>query len=156
MLLPILETTDNGFADGDLALKKNHENMEKKHESLERTTHAASISILIQSMIPKGKLCKTRCHYAFSFDSRSNVDPVAKDCPSNGESVKADVRSKLRLTEGSVLGIVKARMYNASIIESDAIDRDIDLFRSSHGKLVLSTRDMSLLSLQKITVEVGK
>lgn len=90
-------------------------------------------------------------------DSKLNVDVVAKNRPtSSSESESTAVRSKMRLADGSVPGIVKVRMQNTSVIEGGATR----LIYSVHldGKPVpaeTAARDMALLSPQEVALELG-
>lgn len=82
--------------------------------------------------------------------SRSN------DKHGDNESTRIGVRSKLRLVDGSIPGIVKVRMQNTSVIESGATR----LIYSVHldGKPVpaeTAARDMALLSPQEVALELG-
>ncbi|EFN88575.1 hypothetical protein EAI_12016 [Harpegnathos saltator] len=93
--------------------------------------------------------------------AKSNVDVVASEnrsttSLSENESASAAVRSKMRLVDGSVPGIVKVRMQNTSVIEGGATR----LIYSVHldGKPVpaeTAARDMALLSPQEVALELG-
>ncbi|XP_014471715.1 PREDICTED: uncharacterized protein LOC106742875 isoform X2 [Dinoponera quadriceps] len=85
--------------------------------------------------------------------SELNVDVVSKNRSTNSS---ASVRSKMRLVDGSVPGIVKVRMQNTSVIEGGATR----LIYSVHldGKPVpaeTAARDMALLSPQEVALELG-
>lgn len=92
-------------------------------------------------------------------DFKSNIDVVSKNRStslSENEIASAGVRSKLRLVDGSVPGIVKVRMQNTSVIEGGATR----LIYSVHldGKPVpaeTAARDMALLSPQEVALELG-
>ncbi|XP_070160998.1 uncharacterized protein [Polyergus mexicanus] len=86
-------------------------------------------------------------------DSKSNTD-VISNRSSDDES--AGTRSRFRLTDGSIAGIVKVRMQNMSVIEGGAMR----LIYSVHldDKPVpaeTAARDMALLSPQEVALELG-
>jgi len=152
MLLPMLDTMEDGSADEDLALKKIMKMLRRdaKASSLENDERSIDLNPAEQATQEPTPVS------AFSSDSRSNVDSakVARNRSSSGED--AGVRSKLRLTDGSVPGIVKVRMQNTSVIEGGAMR----LIYSVHldGKPVpaeTAARDMSLLSPQEVALELG-
>jgi hypothetical protein len=158
MLLPMLDTTDDGSADEDLALKKIMKILSRdaKASPLENDGHSIDLNPDAIDDPREQAMQESTPVPAFSSDSRSNVDPVAKDRPSDDEDAGAGIRSKLRLIDGSVPGIVKVRMQNTSVIESGAMR----LIYSVHldGKPVpaeTAARDMSLLSPQEVALELG-
>lgn len=86
-------------------------------------------------------------------DSKSKTD-VISNRSSDNES--AGIRSKFRLADGSIPGIVKVRMQNTSVIEGGAMR----LIYSVHldDKPVpaeTAARDMALLSPQEVALELG-
>lgn len=103
--------------------------------------------------------------FANPDNSRSNADIVSGNRTTNlnrnadessSASANASVRSKLRLTDNSVPGIVKVRMQNTSVIEGGAMR----LIYSVHldGKPVpaeTAAKDMALLSPQEVALELG-
>lgn len=87
-------------------------------------------------------------------DSKSNNDVVSRNRSSDEESVS--MRSRLRLADGSIPGVVKVRMQNTSVIEGGAMR----LIYSVHldDKPVpaeMAARDMALLSPQEVALELG-
>ncbi|EFN74071.1 hypothetical protein EAG_04457 [Camponotus floridanus] len=89
-----------------------------------------------------------------STDSKSNNDVVSRNRSSDEESVS--MRSRLRLADGSIPGVVKVRMQNTSVIEGGAMR----LIYSVHldDKPVpaeMAARDMALLSPQEVALELG-
>ncbi|XP_020287267.1 uncharacterized protein LOC109856414 [Pseudomyrmex gracilis] len=87
-----------------------------------------------------------------SSESKPSDDVVFKNRSSNNE----DVRSKLRLADNAIPGVVKVRMQNTSVIESGATR----LIYSVHldDKPVpaeTAARDMALLSPQEVALELG-
>ncbi|XP_029171571.1 LOW QUALITY PROTEIN: uncharacterized protein LOC114940931 [Nylanderia fulva] len=84
-------------------------------------------------------------------DSKSNTDVVSRN-----RSSDAGMRSRLRLADGSIPGVVKVRMQNTSVIEGGAMR----LIYSVHldDKPVpaeTAARDMALLSPQEVALELG-
>lgn len=92
-----------------------------------------------------------------SSDSKLNTDDsISRSRSNDNEDVSASIRSRLRLADGSIPGVVKVRMQNTSIIEGGATR----LIYSVHldGKPVpaeTAARDMALLSLQEVALELG-
>ncbi|CAL1674160.1 unnamed protein product [Lasius platythorax] len=90
-----------------------------------------------------------------SIDSKSNnTDVISKNRSSYDEG--AGMRSRLRLADGSIPGVVKVRMQNTSVIEGGAMR----LIYSVHldDKPVpaeTAARDMALLSPQEVALELG-
>lgn len=90
-----------------------------------------------------------------SIDSKSNnTDVISKNRSSDDEG--AGMRSRLRLVDGSIPGVVKVRMQNMSVIEGGAMR----LIYSVHldDKPVpaeTAARDMALLSPQEVALELG-
>lgn len=86
-------------------------------------------------------------------DSKSNTDFVSNR---SSDDESAGMRSRLRLADGSIPGIVKVRMQNTSVIEGGAMR----LIYSVHldDKPVpaeTAARDMALLSPQEVALELG-
>lgn len=92
-----------------------------------------------------------------SSDSKLNTDDsISRSRSSDNEDVSASIRSRLRLADGSIPGVVKVRMQNTSVIEGGATR----LIYSVHldGKPVpaeTAARDMALLSPQEVALELG-
>ncbi|KAL6267619.1 hypothetical protein P5V15_000694 [Pogonomyrmex californicus] len=91
-----------------------------------------------------------------SSDPKLNSDSTPKSRSSDNENASADMRSRLRLADGSIPGVVKVRMQNTSVIEGGATR----LIYSVHldGKPVpaeTAARDMALLSPQEVALELG-
>jgi len=89
-----------------------------------------------------------------STDSKSNNDVVSRNRSS--DEVSVSMRSRLRLADGSIPGVVKVRMQNTSVIEGGAMR----LIYSVHldDKPVpaeMAARDMALLSPQEVALELG-
>jgi len=153
-MLPMLDMTNDGSADEDLALKKIMKMLRRDASSLENDRHSIDLNPDAINDPAEQATQESAPVPAFSSDSRSNIDPVAKDRSSDGEGAGTDVRSKLRLADSS--GIVKVRMQNTSVIEGGAMR----LIYSVHldGKPVpaeTAARDMSLLSPQEVALELG-
>lgn len=88
-----------------------------------------------------------------SIDSKSKIDVISNR---SNDNERADIRSRLRLVDGSIPGIVKVRMQNTSVIEGGAMR----LIYSVHldDKPVpaeTAARDMALLSPQEVALELG-
>lgn len=91
-----------------------------------------------------------------SSDSKLNTDSTFRNRSNDNEDASASVRSRLRLADGSIPGVVKVRMQNTSVIEGGAMR----LIYSVHldGKPVpaeTAARDMALLSPQEVALELG-
>lgn len=91
---------------------------------------------------------------ASTSDSKSNTSGTSGS--RSNKDASANVRSRLRLADGSIPGIVKVRMQNTSVIEGGAMR----LIYSVHldGKPVpaeTAARDMALLSPQEVALELG-
>lgn len=87
-----------------------------------------------------------------SSGSKMSGDVVSRNRSSSNEGE----RSKLRLADSTIPGVVKVRMQNTSVIESGATR----LIYSVHldGKPVpaeTAARDMALLSPQEVALELG-
>lgn len=87
-------------------------------------------------------------------DSKSNTDVVSRNRSSDEESI--GMRSRLRLADGSIPGVVRVRMQNTSVTEGGAMR----LIYSVHldDKPVpaeMAARDMALLSPQEVALELG-
>ncbi|XP_072750702.1 uncharacterized protein [Anoplolepis gracilipes] len=87
------------------------------------------------------------------FESKSKTN-VSRNQSNDDDS--ASMRSKLRLADGSIPGVVKVRMQNTSVIEGGAMR----LIYSVHldDKPVpaeMAARDMALLSPQEVALELG-
>lgn len=87
-----------------------------------------------------------------SSESKLSGDVVSRNRSSNNEGA----RSKLRLADNAIPGVVKVRMQNTSVIESGATR----LIYSVHldDKPVpaeTAARDMALLSPQEVALELG-
>ncbi|XP_011863714.1 PREDICTED: uncharacterized protein LOC105559768 isoform X3 [Vollenhovia emeryi] len=90
-----------------------------------------------------------------SSDSKLNTDNVFRS-RSNDTGDTSVIRSRLRLGDGAIPGVVKVRMQNTSVIEGGAMR----LIYSVHldGKPVpaeTAARDMALLSPQEVALELG-
>ncbi|XP_050457989.1 uncharacterized protein LOC126854883 isoform X2 [Cataglyphis hispanica] len=86
-------------------------------------------------------------------DSKFKIDVISNRSKDNE---REDIRSRLRLVDGSIPGIVKVRMQNMSVIEGGAMR----LIYSVHldDKPVpaeTAARDMALLSPQEVALELG-
>ncbi|XP_011162628.2 uncharacterized protein LOC105197781 isoform X2 [Solenopsis invicta] len=91
-----------------------------------------------------------------SSDSKLNTDSISRSQSNDNRYSSTSIRSKLRLADGSIPGIVKVRMQNTSVIEGGAMR----LIYSVHldGKPVpaeTAARDMALLSPQEVALELG-
>jgi len=89
-------------------------------------------------------------------NSKLNTDSLSRSRSNDNEDASASVRSKLRLADGSIPGVVKVRMQNTSVIEGGATR----LIYSVHldDKPVpaeTAARDMALLSPQEVALELG-
>ncbi|KAL0102839.1 hypothetical protein PUN28_018258 [Cardiocondyla obscurior] len=89
-------------------------------------------------------------------DSNLSTEKVSRNRSTDKENAGANTRSRLRLADGSIPGVVKVRMQNTSVIEGGAMR----LIYSVHldGKPVpaeTAARDMSLLSPQEVALELG-
>ncbi|KYM82611.1 hypothetical protein ALC53_07102 [Atta colombica] len=90
-----------------------------------------------------------------SSDSKLNTESISKSRSNDNEDASTSVRSRLRLADGSIPGVVKVRMQNTSIFEGA-----MRLIYSVHldDKPVLAemaARDMMLLSPQEVALELG-
>ncbi|RLU25185.1 hypothetical protein DMN91_003277 [Ooceraea biroi] len=162
MLLPMLDVdaTDEEFASKDFAMKKIMKTFREdaKSSSSEINGYATTDSTNPdRGAIDDPREQSPQKPMPVPLDSSdSNVDPIAKNRSNDNEGARIGVRSKLRLADGSVPGIVKVRMQNMSIIESGAMR----LIYSVHldGKPVpaeTAARDMALLSPQEVALELG-
>lgn len=93
------------------------------------------------------------------FNSKLNIDKISRNqskISSNNDSTNADVRSKFRLVDGTVPGIVKVRMQNTSIVK-DGATRLIYSVHLDDKPVPAETaaRDMTLLSAQEVALELG-
>jgi len=91
-----------------------------------------------------------------SSDSKLNTNSTSRNRFNGNKEASANIRSRLRLADGSIPGIVKVRMQNTSVIEGGATR----LIYSVHldGKPVpaeTAARDMALLSPQEVALELG-
>jgi len=89
-------------------------------------------------------------------NSKLNTNSLSRSRSNDNEDASASVRSKLRLADGSIPGVVKVRMQNTSVIEGGATR----LIYSVHldDKPVpaeTAARDMALLSPQEVALELG-
>ncbi|XP_012534306.1 uncharacterized protein LOC105835502 isoform X3 [Monomorium pharaonis] len=87
-------------------------------------------------------------------NSKPNADSISRNRSNDNEV--ASVRSRLRLADGSIPGVVKVRMQNTSVIEGGATR----LIYSVHldDKPVpaeTAARDMALISPQEVALELG-
>ncbi|XP_032678563.1 uncharacterized protein LOC116847568 isoform X2 [Odontomachus brunneus] len=162
MLLPTFDVTDDYEkpTKEDHALKKIIKTLKEdmRHSSSEDESTSVGPEIGT-SKRPGGPFPRESTHPVLmnASDSKLNVDVVAKNRPtSSSESASTAVRSKMRLVDGSVPGIVKVRMQNTSVIEGGATR----LIYSVHldGKPVpaeTAARDMALISSQEVALELG-
>lgn len=163
MLLPTFETTDDYEkpTKEDLALKKIIKTLRKDTGELSssKDDESTNVEADIGTNNHSGELFSRESTPMDTFDSNLNVDVVSKNRPtssSENESASTAVRSKMRLVDGSVPGVVKVRMQNTSVIEGGATR----LIYSVHldGKPVpaeTAARDMALLSPQEVALELG-
>ncbi|KYN29094.1 hypothetical protein ALC57_01481 [Trachymyrmex cornetzi] len=90
-----------------------------------------------------------------SSDSKLNTESISKSQSNDNEDASTSVRSRLRLADGSIPGVVKVRMQNTTVI-----DGAMGLIYSVHldGKPIpaeMASRDMAFLSPQEVALELG-
>lgn len=160
MLLPTFDATDDYEkpTKEDLALRKIMKTL-KEDTKLPSSPggESASVELALNNRTDGSSSQELTSPPVDASDSKSDIDVVSRNrSTSLSENVRADVRSKMRLVDGSVPGIVKVRMQNTSVIEGGATR----LIYSVHldGKPVpaeTAARDMALLSPQEVALELG-
>lgn len=160
VLLPTFDTTNDSekSTKDDFALKKIIKTLrgETKSSSMQNDE---SITVVPTHLGPdtihdSGTQSPPELTSISSSDSKSSTDGTSGN--RSNEDATANLRSRLRLADGSIPGIVKVRMQNTSVIEGGATR----LIYSVHldGKPVpaeTAARDMALISPQEVALELG-
>ncbi|KYQ49782.1 hypothetical protein ALC60_11130 [Trachymyrmex zeteki] len=164
MLLPVFDidaTNDyDKSAKDDFALKKIIKTLQEETKSFS-TQNDESITVDPTHLVPdtiddSSKQFPLQSIPIPSSDSKLNTENISRSRSNDNEDTNTSVRSRLRLADGSIPGIVKVRMQNTSIIEDGAMR----LIYSVHldDKPVpakTAARDMALLSPQEVALELG-
>jgi len=161
MLLPVFDIDATNDYDkstkDDSALKKIIKTLKEETKSFS-TQNDESITVDSIHLVPdtiddSSKQFPPQSMSFPSSDSKLNTESISKSRSNDNED--ASVRSRLRLADGSIPGVVKVRMQNTSIFEGA-----MRLIYSVHldDKPVLAemaARDMMLLSPQEVALELG-
>ncbi|XP_018048714.1 PREDICTED: uncharacterized protein LOC108687458 [Atta colombica] len=163
MLLPVFDidaTNDYDKSTKDnSALKKIIKTLKKETKSFsiqnDESITVDSIHLVPDTIDDSSKQFPSQSMSFPSSDSKLNTESISKSRSNDNEDASTSVRSRLRLADGSIPGVVKVRMQNTSIFEGA-----MRLIYSVHldDKPVLAemaARDMMLLSPQEVALELG-
>ncbi|XP_012063039.1 PREDICTED: uncharacterized protein LOC105626348 [Atta cephalotes] len=163
MLLPVFDIDATNDYDkstkDDSALKKIIKTLKKETKSFsiqnDESITVDSIHLVPDTIDDSSKQFPSQSMSFPSSDSKLNTESISKSQSNDNEDASTSVRSRLRLADGSIPGVVKVRMQNTSIFEGA-----MRLIYSVHldDKPVLAemaARDMMLLSPQEVALELG-